>query len=346
MDDVQDGKAKAHPFQTDPGMQRFLKDITEPHLIAKTHPRQAELTASVNEVAGEMMRRILHHPDFQALESLWRGLYFLVRRLDTDENLKIYLLDVSKEELAADLMSSEDLSKTDIYKILSGEAGKTLGRDPWAVVAGLYRFSDEADDVQLLGRMAKIAMAAGAPFVSSADDMILGCKSLAQTPDPDEWRETDGRQAWDALRALPEARYLGLALPRFLLRLPYGEKTEPLESFPFEEMPGRPVHEDYLWGNPSLACVCLLGRSFIADGWTFQVGQVMDIKGLPLHVYKDQGESVAAPLAEVVLTEKAAQIILDKGLLLLISYKNGDAIRLALFQSLADPPCRLGGRWG
>jgi len=346
MDEAHGGKAADRPFQGEPQMQRFLKDITEPHLVAGAHPKQAELTASVDEIAGEMLRRILHHPDFQAVESLWRGLYFLVTRLDTDENLKIYLLDVSKEELAADLMSSDDLTKTGIYKLLAGEAVKTFGSEPWAVVAGQYRFGDEPGDISLLGRVAKIAMVGGAPFVAAASDTVLGCKSLAETPDPDEWKEYAGDRAWDALRRIPEAGYLGLALPRFLLRLPYGEKTEPLESFPFEEMPDASVHDHYLWGNPAWASACLLGRAFLENGWSFLPGQVVELDGMPLHIYKEDGESVAKPCAEVALTEKAAERILDKGLLLLLSYRNQDVIRLARFQSLADPPTNLGGRWG
>jgi len=346
MDDAQGGKAADEPFQGEPQMQRFLKDITEPHLVARAHPRQAELMASADDLAGEMMRIILHHPDFQALESLWRGLNFLVMRLDTDENLKIFLLDVSKEELAADIMSSDDLTKTGIYKILAGEAVKTFGSEPWAAVAGQYRFGDETGDVQLLGRLARIAMVGGAPFIAAAEDTILGCKSLAQSPDPDDWRQTDGQQAWAALRALPEAGYLGLAMPRFLLRLPYGEKTEPLESFPFEEMSAPPVHDEYLWGNPACACAYLLGRAFLEEGWSFAPGQVTDLEGMPLHVYKDQGESAAKPCAEVALTERAAERIMDKGVMLFLSYRNQDVIRLARFQSLADPPANLGGRWG
>ena len=345
MDEPQGGKTARQPLQGDPAMERFLKDITEPHLVAKAHPKQAGMTAAVDEAAGELMRRILHSPDYQALEALWRGLYFLVMRLNTDEDLRIYLLDVSKEELAADLMSADDLTKTGIYKILAGEAVKTFGSEPWAVVAGQYHFSDSDDDVALLARMGKIARVAGAPFIAAASDAVLGCKSLARTPDPDDWRHAAGEEAWTVLRNIPEAGYLGLALPRFLLRLPYGEKTEPIESFPFEEMPVS-VHDQYLWGNPSLACACLLGQAFLEDGWRLEPGRVTDLEGMPLHVYKDDGESIAKPCAEVALTEKAARRIMDKGLMLLLSYRNQDIIRLARFQSLADPPAGLGGRWG
>ena len=346
LDESEDRKAENAPYQGQPEMDRFLKEITRPHLVPKAHPKQAEMLKSVDEAAGELMRRILHHPDFQAVESGWRGLYFLISRLETDENLKIYLLDIAKEELAADLSSAEDLSKTGTYNLLVGQTVKTFGGEPWAVIAGNYVFNQDINDIQLLGRMAKIARAAGAPFISSARDTVLGCESLVKSPDPDEWKETEDSQAWDALRKIPEAAYLGLALPRFLLRLPYGGDTVPLESFSFEEMPEQPVHEQYLWGNPSFACAYLLAQSFVREGWSFQQGQVMDIEGMPLHVYKEQGESVVKPCAEVVLTEKAAEKILDKGLLLLLSYRNQDVIRLARFQSLADPPANLAGKWG
>jgi type VI secretion system protein ImpC len=233
-----------------------------------------------------------------------------------------------------------------MYTIFVEQTVKTFGGEPWAVIVGNYRFDEGVNDIELLGRMAKIVRAAGVPFLSSASDTVLGCESLAKSPDPDEWKETEENEAWGALRTIPEARYLGLALPRFLLRLPYGRDTVPVESFPFQEIPEKPVHEQYLWGNPSFACTYLLAQSFIEEGWDFQQGQVMDIEGLPLHIYKEQGESVAKPCAEVVLTEEAAEKILDKGLLLLLSYRNQDVIRLARFQSLADPPVSLSGRWG
>lgn len=346
LDESEDRKAQDEPYQRQSDMDKFLIEITKPHLVPKTHPKQAEMIATVDEASGELMRRILHHPDFQAVESGWQGLYFLVSRLETDENLKIYLLDISKEELAADLSSAEDLSKTGIYNLLVEQTVKTFGGAPWAVIAGNYVFDQGINDIELLGRMAKIARAAGAPFISSARGIVVGCESWAKSPDPDEWKETEESQAWDALRKIREAAYLGLALPRFLLRLPYGGDTVPLESFPFEEMPEQPVHEHYLWGNPSFACTYLLAQSFIREGWSFQQGQVMDIEGMPLHVYKEQGESVVKPCAEIVLTEKAAEKILDKGLLLLLSYRNQDVIRLARFQSLADPLVNLAGKWG
>ena len=152
--------------------------------------------------------------------------------------------------------------------------------------------------------------------------------------------------AWQALRTLPEAAYLGLALPRFVLRLPYGADTDPLEQFEFEEMAERPQHDDYLWGNPCFASICLLGQYFSADGWNLQTGAGGDIDSLPLHVYREADETRIKPCAEALLTERAADIIMNSGFMPLLSFRDQDRIRLARFQSLALPPTRLAGRWG
>ena len=148
------------------------------------------------------------------------------------------------------------------------------------------------------------------------------------------------------MRKMPEASYLGLALPRFILRLPYGEDTDPIDRFDFEEMPDASIHSFYLWGNPSVACALLLGQSFSHSGWDLKPGIVLDIEGLPLHVYKEAGESMIKACAEVVFTEQAAEKIIEKGIMPLLSFKNQDRVRLARFQSIADPPTGLNGRWG
>jgi type VI secretion system protein ImpC len=130
-----------------------------------------------------------------------------------------------------------------------------------------------------------------------------------------------------------------------LLRLPYGSETDPIERFDFEEMPGDPVHGDYLWGNPALGCAYLLAQTCSGQGSGPIPGAILEIDGLPLHVYKEQGETRLKPCAEVLLSERAMEKILDKGLMPLLSIKNKDAVRLARFQSLADPATSLAGRW-
>jgi predicted component of type VI protein secretion system len=144
---------------------------------------------------------------------------------------------------------------------------------------------------------------------------------------------------------MPEGSYLGLVLPRFLLRLPYGKDTSPVEEFDFEELPPGSDHEGYLWGNPAVACVFMLAESFRRRGWDFRAGTVREIADLPLHVCRQDGESRIMPCAEVLLGEEAMAAILDKGLMPLLSVRDRDVVCLARFQSLAELATPLAGRW-
>jgi type VI secretion system protein ImpC len=326
----------------------LVRELVRPYLIPRANPQRAELLTQLDAAAGGQMRAILHDPVFQAIEAAWRGIFFLVRRLETDSQLQLYLVDVSKAELAADLGSTEDLRATGTYRLLVEQSVGMPGGQPWAVLAGNYTFDQSHEDVELLGRLAKIARQAGAPFLAAASPHILGCVSWAETPDPDDWQrpiDPQDRQAWEALRQLPEASYLGLVQPRFLLRVPYGADTDPTERFPFEEMAGPPAHEEYLWGNPAFACVYVLAEAFSQYAWSMRPGMVQEIEGLPLHVYQKDGDSFIQPCAEAWLSERAAERILEMGLIPLLSLRGRDVVRLARFQSLARPATPLGGRW-
>ena len=325
-----------------------MKQIVQPYLVPGEDPQRAELVAWGDRAAGFLMRAILHHPDFQALEAAWRALDFLLRRLETNTELQLYLLDVSKAELAADLRTAMDLEATGLFKLLVERTVGTPGGVPWAVVGGNYIFDGSLEDVAFLARFAKIAQAAGAPLLAAASPLLVGCPSLAERPDPTAWQRDSGEGAelWKALRELPEAAYLGLALPRFLLRLPYGKATAPLEQFELEEMPGGPPHEAYLWGNPAFVCICLLGQAFSEHGWNLRPGALQEIAGLPFYVHQEDGESCMKPCAEAWLTVRAAEAILEEGLMPLLSIRDRDAVRLARFQSLRKPLTPLAGRWG
>lgn len=323
----------------------LVRDLVRPHLTPGADPRQAEMVAKVDETTSETMRDLLHHPQFQAIESIWRGLFFLVRRLDTDVNLKLYILDVSKAELAA-MLGSEDLRATPLYNTLVRDTVETPGAEPWAVLAGDYTFDDSVQDLVLLGAIGGLARAAGAPFLAAASPSVMGA-NFAGPCEPEKWRPSseERKQGWEIVRSFTEARYIGLAMPRFLLRLPYGRATDSTEAFPFEECPQKPGHEEYLWGNPALAIVCLLGQAFSARGWEMRAGEFHDIEGLPAHIYREDGEAKLKPCAETLLTEKAATAILDRGVMPLVSLKDRDIVRLLRLQSLADPPAPLAARW-
>ena len=334
-------------------LQKFVRRVTEPHLVSAADPRQSEILALIDRALGAQMRALLHVSDFQSLEAAWRAVFLLVRRIDTDEMLKLYLVDLSKDELAADLNSSLDLRTTFAYRLLAGDAINSVGGEPWAAIVGDYAFAATRAHAELLGRLAKVAHAAGAPFLAAASPALLGCKSFSATPNARDWTapaDSDSVSAWAALRSLPEASAVGLAIPRFLLRLPYGEQTDPIESFSFEEMPrdpehNEPEHEDYLWGNPAFVCALLLAQSFSESGWDLRPGQRAELGRLPAHIYPHEGSSELKPCAEALMTLDTADRIMESGLMPLASMKGQDEVRLLRFQSIAQPLTALVGRW-
>lgn len=337
------------PRRSSDEVGEFARRVVAQHLVSSPDPRQPEILAVVDRAIGGLMQAVLHNPDLQALEAAWRATFLLVRQLETGSQLKLYLIDITKQELAADLNSTNDNSAKDLrdtgaYRLLVEQSIETPGAEPWAVIVGNYRFGSGNEDAELLSRIAQIASRARAPFLAEASAGLLGCSSLASTPQPREWKAPPAG-GWAELRHRPEAGAVGLVIPRFLLRLPYGEKTSPLESFDFEEFAGTPIHEDYLWGNPAFAAAVLLGQSFSEAGWEMRPGTVAEIDKLPLHVYLRDGESVPKPCAEVLLTEEAVERMVEEGLIPLVSFKSRDVVRVARFQSIADPPRALAGRW-
>jgi predicted component of type VI protein secretion system len=298
----------------------MLHDLVAPYAEPKPDRRQPAMIAQTDQAITGEMRGVLHHEAFQELEALWRGLFFLIRRLETGPDLKVYVWDMPQ----ADLMSPEGLAA--LRKVAVEETVGTPGAEPWSAIAGLYYFSHEQESA--LPQIAAIARAAGAPFLGGVAKEIVGLTRV-----------------FPALRRSPDARWVGLAMPRFLLRLPYGEKTDATEKFRFEEMPDPPEHERYLWGHPAIACAYLLGAAFTRSWWSMRPGEVAQIEGLPAHVYRKDGEAELKPCAEVLLTEDSAELLLGLGLMPLLSMKGSDRVRLARFQSVAESAAPLGGRW-
>jgi type VI secretion system protein ImpC len=326
----------------------FVHKIVAPHVVSKADPRQAEVVALIDRVTSAQMCALLHLPELQALEAAWRAVFFLVRNIETSDRLKLYLIDVSKEELARDLASSQNLRSTGIYRLLVEKTVGTPGAEPWAVLAGNFTFEPSQRDAALLARMAKVAASAGAPFLAGASPHLLGCESVADLPDPRQWTKQptpEAAAAWATLRGLPEAGYLGLALPRFLLRLPYGKDTDSTELFEFEEFSDSAAHEDYLWANPAFAAVLLLAQTFAEQGWDLRPGAASEISGLPIHILTVDGEPRTTPCAEVLMTESAAERMMELGFMPLASLKDQPAVKWVRFQSFSEPLTALAGRW-
>jgi type VI secretion system protein ImpC len=329
-------------------VDKMIREMVRPYIVPAPDPQQAELVAQVDQAISGQMRAIMHNRDFKSLESAWRTLHLLISRIETDETLKLYLVDISKDELAADFVSADRLQSTGTYRLLIEQSTGKHTTEPWALLVGGYNFDQTEKDIDLLRRIAQVAQSAGAPFLATACPHFAGCESFAATPDPDDWQwkpDTAIAEQWQQFRGSPEAAFVGLVLPRILLRLPYGKDTEQIDRFAFEEISTAANHEQYLWGNPAAVCACLLAEAFREFGWSFTRGLGCELGQMPMHIYKSDGEKHVTPCAEAFLTERAMQTLIDKGLMPLISIKGRDAVLLARFQSIAEPLAPLAGSW-
>jgi len=306
------GDEPSRPAQVEEAndLAAFIARVSKGHTEAKPTAEQKQRAAHRESLESQIMRGLLRHPHLQHIEAAWRAVSMLVRGLDTDGPLRLYVLDITLPELISEL----DTVRQEIKK-----------KGPWAVIIGNYSFGQTEMDTQALHRIARLASSMRAPFLAEAHLHGEG--------------ET---QDWHDFRRSAEARWIGLALPRFLMRLPYGKETSAIESFAFEEMP-QSEHQAYLWGNPAFFCALLLGKSFLAHGWDLNPIE-RRIDNLPMHVYRDDdGESVAKPVAEVLLTEREALNLLDAGFMPVASLKHEPAALIVRFQSIAEPTAPLAG---
>ncbi|MBU3915468.1 type VI secretion system contractile sheath large subunit, partial [bacterium] len=231
-----------------------------------------------------------------------------------------------------------------IFKLLVEKSVGTPGVMPWSAIIGDYFFKHSTADIELLRQIGKVAQAIDAPFIAGGDPSMIGATALCETPDPDDWNialNPEAAKAWQNLKTSPEAQSLGLILPRFLLRLPYGENTSPCQTIDFEELTDEKHHDAYLWGNAAFLCACLLGNSFNTFGWDLNGKLTGKIEGLPMHVYRDGTDPTLIPCGETILTDRAGQVIRKAGLIPLFSLPETDSIYLAPLNALDNSLFRL-----
>lgn len=347
-DSIFDSTRSQKPSGAGGELGRLINKLVAPHVIQTDDSERDRLTKAVDEASSELMRAIIHQPDFQRLEAAWRALYLLVRKVETGSDLKIYLCDFSKREFQEDLKNASPLDRSEIYRIAVREAVEIPGAEPWALICGNYDFSMDVDDAAALIRISQIAQKANAPFIAQLSPSLFGLRSFDEANSFTDWRIDDSSERgklWATVRALPDSSYLGLALPRFLTRLPYGEETDPTERFNFEEFKVVTEHENYVWGNPVFICALLLAESFGRNGWDARRGFQVKVSGLPTHIYKKEGETVTKPCAEILMTDPLCNMLLENGLMPVISFKNSDLVQLGRFQSIASPGSALKGKW-
>ncbi len=346
LDEAEPGgpSARREPTKTD--LQRWVEEIVAPHLVRVDTRRQTELIGAVDQALGEQMRPILHDPAFQHLEAAWRCLWRLVMAVEDDIALKVRILDCSQDALRRDLAAVSDPHESKVMQSLLHEASLPGGQRP-ALLVGNYEFDHSDLDMGLLTSVATIARQLGASFVAAARPRLLGCQSFTElSSGRDLGRRFEGSayRRWHEFRRSAEARSVGLALPRLLCRLPYGSDTERVETFEFEEWTEDATHAHLLWGNPAFAVATVVASAFARDGWSLDpTTEVQHLEGLPLFIYRQDGEAVTMPCAEVLLPESLLDVIEEQGLIPLVSRRDSDSVALPCLQSLSTPrtPLRL-----
>lgn len=320
-------------------LHKFLEQVLKGHLIPKADAREADRQAQIDAAAGSALRAILHHPQFQALESLWRAADILVRRIDTSSELRIELIDLTQTELNACTAPGQDPQQSPLLALLTRQSQSA----PWALIASAYPLGGDPADLERAAQLAAIGHLLNAPWIAAAHPALAGLASFDSTETGNYSPPVDA--GWQALRASPLARSLGLVLPRFLVRLPYGKQFDECESLRFEEME-QPQHDDFLWAPGSYAVALILGMARAeAGGWELS-GQVdPEIGGLPHVVFGKGADARAIPVAETTMTERGGAKLMDAGLMVLASLKDQDRLRLLRIQSMAHPLAPLAARW-
>lgn len=323
----------------------LVRSIVEPHLVARDDPRVHELTQAVDADLTAGLRAVLHDAAFQSVESAWRGLELLVRDLDQEGRVKIHVLDWSKAELLADL----DHVETSVLLRLLHSKPPAEGQ-PWGSVVVLHELGATAEELAAIGCLGLICGATTTAATVGIHDAATGRHFEDEGPVPDPRRELPpgvARQlaeTWDEVRAVGRLDYVAAAWPRRLLRLPYGQQTRSIAAFEFEEMPTPPQNGRFLWGSPATMVACLLGRAFLAGGWG-ALGRIDgDLAGNPLYVYRHEGESRTQAPTEHVLSETALHHVDDRGLTVLVGYRNRDHLAVPRVQAITRGPWR--GCWG
>jgi len=304
------------------------------------------MIAEIDKKLSAQVNQILHHPEFQQLEGSWRGLHYLINNTETDEMLKIRVMNISKGDLGKTLKRYKGAAwdQSPIFKKVYEEEFGQFGGEPFGCLVGDYYFDHSPMDVELLGEMGKIASSAFAPFISAAAPELMQMNSWQELSNPRDVTKiftTPEYAGWRSLRESEDARFIGLAMPRFLARLPYGSKTNPVEAFDFEEDTGNADHNKYAWANSAYAMAVNINRSFKLYGWCARIRGVESggaVEGLPTHTFPtdDGGVDMKCP-TEIAITDRREAELAKNGFMPLLHRKNSDVAAFIGAQSLNKP---------
>ncbi len=304
------------------------------------------IIAELDRKLTEQVNQIIHHADFQQLEGAWRGLSYMVNNTETDEQLKIKVLNISKKELGKTLKKFKGTAwdQSPLFKKLYEEEYGQFGGEPFGCLVGDYYFDHSPPDVELLSQIAQISAASHCPFISGISPSVLQMDSWSELANPRDLTKifsTPDYAAWRSLRESEDSRYLGLAMPRFLARLPYGEKTNPVDEFVFEEDTAAADSSKYNWANAAYAMATNINRSFKLYGWCSRIRGIESggaVENLPVHSFPtdDGGVDMKCP-TEIAISDRREAELAKSGFMPLIHKKNSDFAAFIGAQSLQQP---------
>src|ERR1700752_4772262 len=333
-------------------VEQAVRTLAE-QALSQTKLISTDVVKSIEAIIGQIDKKlteqinlILHHEDFQKLEGAWRGLHYLVNNTETDEMLKIRFMDISKLDLGKTLKRYKGTAwdQSPIFKkVYEAEYGQ-FGGEPFGCLVGDYFFDQTPPDVELLGEMSQVASAAHTPFIAGASPTVMQMESWQELANPRDLTKiftTPEYASWRSLRESDDARYLGLAMPRFLARIPYGAKTNPVEEFDFEEDTGAADHNRYTWANAAYAMATNLTRSFKMYGWCSRIRGVESggaVEGLPVHSFPtdDGGVDMKCP-TEIAISDRREAALAKSGMMPLSHKKNTDIAAFIGAQSVQKP---------
>jgi type VI secretion system protein ImpC len=294
--------------------------------------------AGIDQVVSKQLSEIMHHERFQKLEGSWRGLHYLISNSETGEDLKIRVLNATKDTLYKDLDRAVEFDQSNIFKkIYTAEFG-TPGGAPYSALIGDYEFSNSPQDIDCLGKMSNVAAAAFAPFITAPSSRMFGFDSWTKLGDPRDLKkifDTEEYIKWRSFRDTEDARFVVMSMPRVMARLPYGQNTVPVDAFQFEEVAlgpnNEPIevdHDDYCWMNAAYALGSRLTDAFAQTGWCTAIRGVENggkVEGLPSHVVKTpKGDKVQKCPTEVLIDDRREKEFSDMGFLTLNNFKGTD----------------------
>lgn len=305
------------------------------------------IIAEIDRKLTEQINLILHHAEFQSLESAWRGLNYLVTNTETDEKLKLRFMDISKNELRRNMKRYKGVAwdQSPLFKKVYEEEYGQLGGEPYGCLVADYYFDHTAPDVDLLSSIAKVAASAHVPFITGASPTVLQMDSWQELSNPRDLTKIFTQNleyaAWNSLRQSEDSRYIGLAMPRFLARLPYGVRTNPVDAFDFEETTDGADHSKYVWSNAAYAMAANINRSFKEYGWCTLIRGVESggvVEGLPSHTFPtdDGGIDMKCP-TEIAISDRREAELAKNGFIPLVHRKNTDYAAFIGAQSLQKP---------